>query len=130
MSKQQRTKILMKFKQGSIMKKISLMLIVMLLVSMSINAQMRRTPKERAENLKQRLELTDEQTKKVESIYTESEKKAMKLFEQSSGDREESMKSMREIMNESDAKIEKILNKKQKEAFKKIKEERMQRMGG
>lgn len=112
------------------MKKLSLMLIVMLLVSFSMNAQMRRTPKERAENLKQRLELTNEQTKKVETIYTESEKKAMKIFEENSGNREENMKSFRKIMEESDAQIDKILNKKQKEAFKKFKEERMQRMGG
>lgn len=88
-----------------------------------INAQPRRTPAERAKILKERLNLTDEQTSKVENIYTGADKKFQEAS-QNGFDREK----FRAIMDSTNTDIEKILTDKQKEAFNKFLQERRSRM--
>ncbi|MFA3783957.1 hypothetical protein ABRY23_12930 [Melioribacteraceae bacterium 4301-Me] len=104
-------------------------LMLLLFVSFS-NAQMRRTPAERAKMLAERLKLNEEQTKKVESIYEKQQEKMSKLFNDNSGSRQEMREKFRQLADETNAEIEKILNKNQKEEFKKFIEEQRNRMYG
>jgi F0F1-type ATP synthase membrane subunit b/b' len=85
-----------------------------------------QTPKERADELKTKLTLSADQTKKAEQIYTKAESKMKSLFEESSGDREKMGKSMMAEMEKTDTEILKILNDKQKKEYKKLQEERKQ----
>ena len=98
-------------------------IIMLLMLSFVINSQPRRTPAERAANLKDQLSLTDEQTAKVDTIYTEADKKIQAAF-QNNLDRTQ----FRAIMDSTNTEIEKLLTEKQKEAFKKFLEERRNRM--
>jgi protein CpxP len=101
-------------------------LIIMILMSLSmINAQPRRTPAERAKMLKEQLNLSDQQTAKVDSIYTEADTK-FQAASQNGFDRTK----FRAIMDTTNTEIEKILTSDQKDAFKKILEERRNRMRG
>ena len=91
----------------------------------SLNAQNRRTPKERAQMLKDQLSLNDSQTTKIENIYTAANKK----FQGSSQGNFDRSK-FRAIMDSTNDEIKMLLNDKQKEAFDKIIEERRNRMRG
>ena len=88
-----------------------------------LNAQPRRTPAERAKVLKERLNLNDIQTAKVDSIYTEADKK----FQDASQDGFDRTK-FRAIMDSTNTEIEKILTPGQKDAFNKFLNERRNRM--
>ena len=88
-----------------------------------LNAQPRRTPAERAKVLKERLNLNDIQTAKVDSIYTEADTK----FQDASQDGFNRAK-FRAIMDSTNTEIEKILTPDQKDAFNKFLQERRKRM--
>ena len=90
-----------------------------LLFSITVSAQQRQSPQDRVKALKEKLNLTDDQSVKVEKIYTEAQDKM-----KNSSDRSE----FRKIMNDADDQILLVLNDTQKIDFKKIQEERMNRM--
>jgi Spy/CpxP family protein refolding chaperone len=100
------------------------LIIVILIASVISNAQpRRRTPAERAADLKEQLNLTDKQTAKIDSIYTISDTKFQDVM-QNGFDRTKS----RAIMDTTNAEISKLLTDKQKDAFNKLLEERRNRM--
>ena len=93
-------------------------------MSLSISyTQPRRTPAERAKMLKEQLNLSDEQTAKVDSIYTQADAK----FQEASQDGFDRAK-FRAIMDSTNSEIEKILTADQKDAFNKFIQERRNRM--
>lgn len=111
------------------LKKLLLFSVFALLVlSTSIYAQMRMSPAGRAKQLAEDLNLSAEQTKKVEVILTKSEEKAFKVMENSGFQNEENKEKMMKIRDESNNEIMKILNDTQKSEFKKIIEEQRKRM--
>jgi Spy/CpxP family protein refolding chaperone len=85
-------------------------------------------PAERAKMLKERLTLTDEQTKKVTEILTASQDDVMKLREKSGEDRDVMRAGMQEIRKKSDSKIEAILTAEQKKEFAKLRKEQEEQM--
>ena len=90
-----------------------------LLISLTVSAQPRQSPQDRVKALKERLNLTDDQSSQVEKIFTQAQEKM-----KNSADRSE----FRKIMTDSNDQIEKLLTDKQKTEFKKMQEERMNRM--
>ena len=108
------------------MKKIVVMSsLILILVSLSVFAQQRFTPQERVKMLKERLNLSDEQSIKVEKILLKSNEDLKKLRGSNNQDRSEFIK----IRENSDQEILKVLNDKQKIEFKKMLEERKNRSG-
>ena len=106
-------------------------LAIILLISFSANAQMMRmNPKERAEELKEKLELSDEQTKQVEEIYIKTDNEIKETNREGSRNREQLRDAMETIMSNTDNEILKILNDAQKEKYKEIIRERKERMPG
>jgi Spy/CpxP family protein refolding chaperone len=91
------------------------------------------SPKERVKDLKTKLNLTDDQAKKIEQIFTEDQKKMQAMFEKrEEGGFEQMKKAMDAINEKSDAAINKILTAEQKTKYKKIVDERkkqQERMG-
>jgi periplasmic protein CpxP/Spy len=109
---------------GKEMRRILGFSVIIIVMTFTVtNAQNRRTPEERAKMLKERLNLTDEQTSKVDSIYTESDKKFQDVS-QNGFDRAQ----FRAIMDSTNSEIEKLLTDKQKDGFSKLLEERRNRM--
>jgi periplasmic protein CpxP/Spy len=100
-------------------------IIIFIIVLIVPYAQPRRTPEERAQNLKEQLSLTDEQTSKVEKIYVEADQK-FKNELQGNFDRDK----FRTIMDTTNMEIEKLLTDNQKDAFNKLLEERRNRWQG
>jgi hypothetical protein len=98
----------------------SLSLFVLSLVAV---AQPRFTPQERLKMLKERLNLTQEQSKKVEDILINSDKEMQKLRSGENRDRSQ----FRAQMDKTNQEIEKVLDEKQKVEYKKMLEERRQR---
>jgi len=88
-------------------------------VSLTVSAQQRQSVPDRVKALKERLNLTDDQSSQVEKIFTDAQEKM-----KNSSDRSE----YRKIMSDSNDQIEKLLNDTQKTEFKKMQEERMSRM--
>jgi biopolymer transport protein ExbD len=104
-------------------------LITMFFISFSANAQMTRmNPKERAEELKEKLELSDEQTKQVEEIYIKADNEIKETIQEGSRNREQLREAMETIMGNTDNEILEILNDKQKEKYNEIMQERKERM--
>ena len=111
------------------MKKLLVLLVMVLIQFTLVNAQGRMSPKERAADLKEKLELNDEQAQKVEVIFTASAEKAKELREKYAGNRADMMKAMAPINEENDKKIDSLLTDKQKEKYAQMKKERRERMG-
>src|SRR3989304_1161731 len=83
-------------------------LIGMMVLAQAASAQgMRRSPEERSKQLKEQLTLTDEQTKKVTALYTESQKTVMAKMQEGLGDRT----AMREFMTKETAKVDSLIGK-------------------
>lgn len=106
-------------------------MIGMMVLSQGVFAQgMRRTPEERAKQLKEQLSLNDDQTKKVTEIYTESQKTVMAKMGEGMGDRT----VMREFMTKETAKVDsligKLLTKEQAAKFDEVKKQRQQMRRG
>jgi hypothetical protein len=96
----------------------------------SQNFQGRLSPEARAAQLKERLNLSDEQTKKVEQIYQESSERMSQMRDQYPDDRtqmrEQMMRSREEINNQ----IEEILNQDQIELYRQYLQEEQQNRRG
>lgn len=90
------------------------------------NFQGRMSPEERAAQLKERLDLTDEQTKKVEQIYRESQETISKMRDQFEGDRSQMREQMMKSREELNKKIEDILYEDQINSYREYLEERQQ----
>jgi hypothetical protein len=94
----------------------------------------RQTPKERVKDLKAKLNLTDEQATKMESIFTKEQKKMQDMFQNrdGGGDFEAMRKTMEAVQDSSTAAINKILTTEQIPLYKKILDDRkkeMEKMG-
>jgi Spy/CpxP family protein refolding chaperone len=74
-----------------------------------------------------RLNLSDEQAAKVETIL-DNARTAREDMESSSGDRREMFENMHQMREQTDKEIEKVLTDEQKEEFKKFRAEREQEM--
>jgi outer membrane lipoprotein-sorting protein len=94
-----------------------------ILLSFTVAAQNRLTPQERLKNLKERLNLTEDQSVNVEKILETSNDDIQKLRSTENPDRTE----FRKIMDNTNQEILKVLNEKQKIEFNKILEERQNR---
>lgn len=97
-------------------------------LSATINAQMRMSPSGRAKQLAEQLKLSDDQTKKVEAVFTKSQDKAEQIMESGEFGNGESREKMKKLREETNKEIMKILSDKQKSEFKKIIEEQRKRM--
>ncbi len=97
---------------------------ILLLCSISVQAQMRMSHEDRVKQYKERLKLNEKQTKSVDTILTKMESKMQDLMSSGSGDRD----SFRKIMDETNTQIDKVLTPTQKAEFKKMQEERRARM--
>ncbi|MBE0538708.1 MAG: hypothetical protein IH620_03265 [Ignavibacterium sp.] len=93
------------------------------LLSLVAIAQPRFTPQERLKMLKERLNLTEEQSQKVEEILIKSDEDMQKLRSTDKRDRLQ----FRAQMDKTNQEIEKVLDEKQKSEYKKMMEERRQR---
>ncbi len=107
------------------MKNLMFAAIFVLAFVLGTNAQNRRfSVQNRVDRLKERLNLTDAQTAKVDSILTAS-MNSVRAIPDSVQDRRQ---AMRQIMVNANADIEKILTNDQKAEYKKMMEERGGRM--
>jgi len=111
------------------MKKLVVILTLALLQITLLNAQGRMSPKERAKDLKDKLELNNDQYKKIESIFEESAAKVKDVRDKNSGDRGEMMKALIPINQEAEKRVDSLLTDKQKEQYDKIKKERREKIG-
>ena len=113
----------------NIMKKTALLIFLFIFQFTISYAQKGFSPKDRVTELKTKLELTDNQTKKIETIFEENHKKMDALFEKNKNDQESSRKAMKEIMDNTDKEIEKVLDKNQKAKYQQLIDERKNDMG-
>ncbi len=88
----------------------------------------RRSPEERAKQLKAQLDLTDEQTAAIEKIYRDMDKKMADLREQAGGDREAMRENFRALREETDQAIEEVLFEDQIEQYREYNEQRRENM--
>lgn len=109
---------------------IPILLGLMVLSQVALAQGMRRSPEERAKQLKEQLSLNDEQTKKVTEIYTESQETVMAKMAEGMGDRD----AMRSFMTNQTAKVDsligKLLTKEQAAKFEEVKKQRQQMRRG
>jgi periplasmic protein CpxP/Spy len=101
------------------------LLTLLLIISVHISdAQFRMNVQDRLKRLEERLNLSKNQSVKVEAILKKSDGKIKALPE----NRSERWEKMKGIMDEENKEIEKILNKDQKVEFNKMLDERKARM--
>ncbi len=91
---------------------------------------MMRTPAERAQQLKERLSLTEEQTIAVEIIFEERQKETTAKLDSLMGDREAMRAFMTGQAVKTDKEIGELLNEDQKKKYEELKKERRERRGG
>ncbi len=107
------------------MKNLMFAAVFVLAFVLGTNAQNRRfSIQNRVDRLKERLNLTDAQTAKIDSILTAAMDSA-RAIPDSIQDRRQ---AMRQIMTNANADVEKILTDDQKAEYKKMMEERRGRM--
>lgn len=107
------------------MKKLSLLLFVLFCFTVSFAQKGKgHSSKDMISDLKCKLDLSDTQVKRIESIFDQNKKKMDALFEKNKDDRDASHKTMKEIMDNTDKEIEKILVKDQLKKYKKMMDER------
>jgi len=90
------------------------------------NFQGRMNPQDRATELKERLDLTDDQTRKIEHIYQESMEKISEMRDQFGGDRGQMREKMIAYRDEVNKKIEDVLYEEQIDLYREFQEERRQ----
>lgn len=88
----------------------------------------RSSPGERAKQLKEALDLTDEQTSSVEKIYTDMDKKMSGLRDKLGDDRAAMRDSMRVYRAETDTLIENVLFEDQIVKYHEYNEQRRENM--
>lgn len=109
-------------------KKIFLSFVLFLTFSFNFcNAQYRRTPQERAQNLQTRLKLTDQQTQKVTDIFQWADSTISTKMNDSSMSRMDRRELFRSTMDSANVQIEKILTDDQKAEYQKLLQQRMNR---
>ncbi|MFA5805187.1 MAG: hypothetical protein WC879_11130 [Melioribacteraceae bacterium] len=86
--------------------------------------------KQQLQTYKERLKLTDDQLKKVESILNDQMSEIQKLRDNSGGDMQSMREAMMGVREKTNKKIEALLNDSQKAELKKIQEEAAQRRQG
>lgn len=113
-------------------KIIVVMFVGALLIPMFSYAQQTRDGKSRAEQmtnrLKDSLQLSTEQTKKVRAIYDSMQVRMASDREANRGDRDAMMQAMRIRTEKADKELEALLTPDQKKKFEVFKKEREQRM--
>ena len=87
-----------------------------------------RSPEERANQLKEQLDLTDEQTAAIEKIYSDMDAKMADLREQAGGDREAMRENFRALREEIDQAIEEVLFEDQIQKYREYNEQRRENM--
>ena len=100
-------------------------LLVALFIAGIMNAQPMRPPsaKEKVRQLKNRLELTDDQAKQLETILKSSESKIKAMMEKMEAAREEAMDEMDKVIAGENKDVEKVLSDTQKKEYAKMKKE-------
>ena len=83
--------------------------------------------KRNTDAMKERLELNDDQLKKVEAINLETSKKMSEVFASASGSREAMREEMMAIDEEKDEALKPILTEDQWKEYEKMKEEQAER---
>lgn len=116
----------------SMMLFVSCIILSLVLIQSGLaQGRMRMSAEDRAKMLKERLSLTDEQTKQVQTIYEQSQKEMQDVFQKNAGDRDAMRKAMTDLAEKNDKEIEKVLTDEQKPKFEQFKKERSQfRRGG
>lgn len=110
------------------MRKLTLMFTAIVLVfSISAQAQMRMSHADRVKQYQEKLKLNEKQTKSVDEILTKSEAKMKNI---NTDDRMRRREEMMKIMDDTNKQIEKVLTPAQKDELKKMIEERRSRFGG
>jgi len=104
-------------------KSIALLSLIFFIVSLSVFAQLRFTPQERLNLLKEKQNLTVEQSASVEEILVKSDEEMKTLRNNENSDRTE----FRKIMENSNQEILKVLNEKQKIVYNAMLDERKNR---
>ena len=94
------------------------------------NFQGRMSPETRAAQLKERLNLSDEQTQKIEQIYRESSERMSQMRDQSTDDRTQMREQMMRSREETNNKIEEILNQDQIDLYRQYLQEEQQNRRG
>ncbi len=105
-------------------------LMVLLGLQSSFAQGMRRSPEERAKQLKEQISLTDEQTKKVTDILTESQKIVMAKMQEGTGDRSSMQEFIMKETEKVDKKIEALLDEEQMKKYEEFKKQRQQMRRG
>ncbi len=106
---------------------------VIFILAMTVNsyAQMGGNPQDRLkktlEDYKTKLNLTDVQFGKIDTILTDQMNEQTKLRESAGDDRQAMMSAFMELREKTDKKIEALLTDEQMVEWKKIQEERSQR---
>lgn len=106
---------------------------VIFILAMTVNsyAQMGGNPQDRLkktlEDYKTKLNLTDVQFGKIDTILTDQMNEQTKLRESAGDDRQAMMSAFMELREKTDKKIEALLTDEQMVEWKKIQEERAQR---
>jgi len=106
------------------MRSLILTAIIAVAFIFNANAQNRFSVKDRVDRLKDRLNLTDTQTAKADSIFTVAENK-IKAVPDTVQDRRQ---AFRQIMTDADTDFEKILTSDQKAEYEKMIKERRKYM--
>ena len=84
------------------------------------------TPQKRAEQMAKQLDLTAQQTQKVQKLFEEQDAKRKERTSDSSVSREDRRSAMEKERKDFDEKLEKIIGKEKMEKYKKARTERMQ----
>lgn len=112
--------------------RVYLVLFLSFVLMISISCSQDRAPRfsieDQVKDLKQKLELTDEQTDQIKNILEEQREQMEKLRENADGDRSQMRDLFMQVREETDTKIKEILNDEQKEKYDEIQEERRNRM--
>lgn len=116
------------------LKHLTLAIFLMVAASLQVNAQQRNHKgntqgKQQVEALKQKLNLTDEQTEKIKTIMA-NHRKAMREQQQANpeADKQERAKAMKARMQELDEQILAVLNADQQQIYNKEKQARKEEM--
>jgi Spy/CpxP family protein refolding chaperone len=95
----------------------------------ALHAQPRMmSPKDRASNLRERLNLNDSQTNAITRLFEESQEQMRKALDSTKDDRQ-SMRDLRmAIMKKTDERIDSLLTADQKKKYEEMKKDRRSRM--
>ncbi len=128
LSKSGMTKFIQEIRVGSMKHfvKILVSLLIVLFISTAAMAQPGRGNRAEMETnrIKEKVGLTDEQTKSVRTILKQRSEAMRKEFEVHEGDRSAIREAMQKNMQKSDSTIEKLLTADQKKKFELYKKER------